>query len=476
MSIDIFPPGPKRKPIVGHLMEFRRDPIKFLMNSAREHGDIVHLKFGPQGIYMFNNPDYVKDVLVTNNRNFVKSRGLEMAKKFLGEGLLTSEGEFHRRQRRLAQPAFHHRRINAYATVMAQYTERAQTRWQNGETLDISQEMMRLTLAIVGKTLFDADVESEAGEIGQALTDIMKLFDRITMPFTWLLEKLPLPSNFRFAKAKLRLDQTIYRIINERRATGEDRGDLLSMLLLAQDEEGDGTGMTDEQLRDEAMTIFLAGHETTANALTWTWYLLSQHPDIEARMHAEIDSVLKGNLPTAEDVARLRYTEMVFAEAMRLYPPAWLIGRRALNDYPIDKYTIPARSIILMSPYVMQHDARYYPEPEKFDPERWKPGAREARPKFSYFPFGGGPRVCIGEPFAWMEGVLLIATIAQKWKMRLAAGQQIAMQPMITLRPKFGMRMQMERREDALSHAALPGSYAAEQEALMESGAEAKVG
>jgi len=476
MTTVTVPPGPKRKPLVGHLMEFRRDPIKFLMNSAHDYGDIAYLKFGPQGIYLFNNPDYIKDVLVTNNRNFVKSRGLEMAKKFLGEGLLTSEGEFHRRQRRLAQPAFHHRRINAYATVMAQYTQRAQTRWQNGDTLDISQEMMRLTLAIVGKTLFDADVEAEAGEIGQALTDIMKLFDRITMPFTWLLEKLPLPSNFRFAKAKLRLDQTIYRIINERRATGEDRGDLLSMLLLAQDEEGDGTGMTDEQLRDEAMTIFLAGHETTANALTWTWYLLSQHPDIEARLHAEIDSVLNGNLPTADDVARLKYTEMVFAEAMRLYPPAWLIGRRALNDYSIDKYTIPARSIILMSPYVMQHDARYYPEPEKFDPERWKPGEREARPKFSYFPFGGGPRVCIGEPFAWMEGVLLIATIAQKWKMRLAAGQQIAMQPMITLRPKFGMRMQMERREDALSHAALPGSFAAEQEALMESGAEAKVG
>ena len=476
MSTDTFPPGPKRKPIVGHLMEFRRDPIKFLMNSARDYGDIAYLKFGPQGIYLFNNPDYVKDVLVTNNRNFVKSRGLEMAKKFLGEGLLTSEGEFHRRQRRLAQPAFHHRRINAYATVMAEYTERAQTRWQNGETLDISQEMMRLTLAIVGKTLFDADVESEAGEIGRALTDIMKLFDRITMPFTWLLEKLPLPSNYRFAKAKLRLDQTIYRIINERRATGEDRGDLLSMLLLAQDVEGDGTGMTNEQLRDEAMTIFLAGHETTANALTWTWYLLSQHPDVEAKLHAEIDSVLKGNLPTAEDVARLRYTEMVFAEAMRLYPPAWLIGRRALNDYQLDKYTIPARSIILMSPYVMQHDARYFPDPFKFDPERWQPEAKEARPKFSYFPFGGGPRVCIGEPFAWMEGVLLIATIAQKWKMRLAAGQQIAMQPMITLRPKFGMRMHMERREDALSHAALPGSFAAEQEALMESGAEAKVG
>jgi cytochrome P450 len=275
-----------------------------------------------------------------------------------------------------------------------------------------------------------------------------------------LLEMLPLPSNFRFARARARLDETIYRIINVRRATGEDRGDLLSMLLLATDTEGDGTGMSDRQLRDEAMTIFLAGHETTANALTWTWYLLSQHTEVEARLHEEIDAVLQGRLPTAEDFPRLRYTEMVLAESMRLYPPAWAIGRRALADYRIGEYTIPARAIVLMSPYVMHRNPRYYPEPFRFDPERWTAEAREARPKFAYFPFGGGPRVCIGEGFAWMEGVLLIATIAQQWRMRLAPDQKVAPQPMITLRAKNGIRMQMEKRECGQ----LPSSQQSEME------------
>jgi cytochrome P450 len=458
-----YPPTPKARPIVGHLMEFRHDPLNFLLGSAQKYGDIVYFKFGPQDVFLINHPDYIRDVLVTHNHNFVKSRGLEMAKKFLGEGLLTSERDFHRRQRRLAQPAFHHKRIKAYGEVMTDYAARASERWPEGGTLDISEEMMRLTLAIVGKTLFDADVESEAKEIGEALTDIMQLFDRITTPFSWLLDKLPLPSNFRFVKAKRRLDATIYRIINERRATGVDRGDLLSMLLLAQDEEGDGGSMTDLQLRDEAMTIFLAGHETTANALTWAWYLISQHPEIEAKLHAEIDSALGGGLPTAEDTARLRYTEMVFAEAMRLYPPAWTVGRRALEDYTIDEYVVPAGSIILMSQYVMHHDARYYPEPFKFDPERWRQEARAARPKFSYFPFGGGPRVCIGEPFAWMEGVLLIATIAQRWRMRLAEGQRVEHKPMITLRPRHGMRMKLERRETATAQQPLALNRAANQ-------------
>jgi cytochrome P450 len=446
MALAVHPPGPKRKPVVGHLMEFRRDPLGFLLGAAQTYGDLVHFKFGPQDIYFINSPDTVRDVLVTNNRNFTKSRGLEMAKKFLGEGLLTSEGEFHRRQRRLAQPAFHHKRIAAYADVMARYGARRRARWQDGETLDIAQEMMSLTLAIVGKTLFDADVEGEAKAIGGALADIMHMFDRMTTPFPWLLELLPLPSNRRFARARARLDETIYRIINERRATGEDRGDLLSMLLLATDTEGDGTGMSDQQLRDEAMTIFLAGHETTANALTWTWYLLSEHPEVEARLHDEIDAVLEGRLPTADDFPRLRYTEMVLAEAMRLYPPAWAIGRRAISDYHIGDYTVPARAIILMSPYVMHRTPRYYPEPLVFDPERWTIAAREARPKFAYFPFGGGPRVCIGEGFAWMEGVLLIATIAQQWRLRLAPGQRVAPQPMITLRAKNGIRMQLEKR------------------------------
>jgi cytochrome P450 len=453
------PPSNPGKPIVGNLIEFRRDPLKLLLDSAREHGDVVHLKFGPQDVYLFNHPDYIRDVLVTNSRNFHKSRGLQVAKKFLGESLLTSEGEFHRRQRRLAQPAFHRQRINAYAAVMADYGARAAGRWSRGETLDISQEMMRLTLAVVGKTLFDADVESEASEIGAALTDVMQLFKRITNPFSALLDKLPLPSNFRWLKAKERLDSTIHRIIDERRASGEDRGDLLSMLLLAQDEEGDGGSMDNTQLRDEAMTLFIAGHETTANALTWTWYLLSQHPEVEARLHKEIDSVLGGRLPGADDVARLTYTEMVFAESMRMYPPAWTLGRRALTDYQVGEYIIPANSIILMSPWVTQHDARFFPEPFKFDPERWTTEARESRPKFSYFPFGGGPRVCIGEQFAWMEGVLLIATIARQWKLRLAPGHPVDTKPMVTLRPRYGMKMIVESREVWSSGFSLPSGY-----------------
>jgi cytochrome P450 len=441
------PPQPRGRLVLGNLLEFRHDPLSFLLALARRHGDVVLFKLGPQEVFFINHPDLIRDVLVTHNTNFIKSRGLQMAKRFLGEGLLTSEGEFHRRQRRLAQPAFHRQRINAYGLAMVDYADRAHSRWEDASVVDISQEMMRLTLAIVGKTLFDADVEAEASEIGEALSAIMKLFDRITMPFSALLNRLPLPSNFRFQKASQRLDATIYRIIEERRRSGEDRGDLLSMLLVAQDTEGDQTGMTDLQLRDEAMTLFLAGHETTANALTWTWYLLSQHPEVEARLHAEIDSVLEGRRPTADDFPQLRYTEMVFAESMRLYPPAWAMGRQVLNDYTVGGFVAPASAIILMSPYVMHHDPRYYPDPTEFDPERWTAEARASRPKFAYFPFGGGPRVCIGEQFAWMEGVLLIATIARRWRMRLAEGQRVDTRPMITLRPRYGMRMRVERRE-----------------------------
>jgi cytochrome P450 len=323
---------------------------------------------------------------------------------------------------------------------------RTAARWHDGETLDISQEMMRLTLAIVGKTLFDADVEREADEIGAALTAVMELFDMLLMPFSELLEKLPLPHVRRFRRAKERLDETIYRIIEERRGSVEDRGDLLSMLLSARDEEGDGGGMSDLQVRDEVMTLFLAGHETTSNALTWTWYLLSQHPEIEAKLHEELCAVLEGRTPTFEDVPRLRYTEMVLAESMRLYPPAWAIGRLTLKDYEVGGYTIPARSLVLLSQYVTHRDARFFPDPARFDPERWTPEAKESRPQFSYFPFGGGPRRCIGEGFAWMEGILLIATLAAHWRMRLVPNHRVETNAVITLRPKYGMRMTLEKK------------------------------
>ncbi|MEW6731701.1 MAG: cytochrome P450 [Acidobacteriota bacterium] len=443
-----FPPGPRDTIFWRELRAFRRNMTGYLLNLARTYGDIVHFKLGPRHAFLLNHPDYIKDVLVTNNKNFVKSRGLERAKIFLGEGLLTSEAEFHMRQRRLSQPAFHRQRIASYADIMAAYGARQRDRWQDGAQLDIAQEMMRVTLAIVGKTLFDADVESEAQDVQVAIADILEHFNLLILPFSELLDKLPfsLPSAKRFQKACARLDEIVYRIINERRSNRTDRGDLLSMLLLAQDEEGDGSSMTDIQLRDEVMTIFLAGHETTANALTWTWYLISQHPEVEAKLSQELDTVLAGRLPNTDDLARLRYTDMVLAESMRLYPPAWGLGRRALNDYPVGGYIIPANSIVFVSQYVMHHDPRYYPDPHVFNPERWHPEAQAARPKFSYFPFGGGPRQCIGDSFAWMEGVLLIATYAQKWRMRLVPGHPVATQPLVTLRPKHGMLMTVHHK------------------------------
>ena len=312
----------------------------------------------------------------------------------LGDGLLTSEGDHHRRQRRLVQPAFHRDRLAGYGAVMVERSAVVRDQWQSGQPFDVLQEMMRLTLAIVAKTLFSTDVDSEADDIGAALTQVFDLFEIILMPFSEILEKLPLPAVRRFHRARKRLDETIYRLIAERRAEGRDAGDLLSMLLLARDEDGRG-GMTDEQVRDEALTLFLAGHETTADALTWAWYLLSQNPQAEAAFHAELDRVLAGRLPSFDDLPQLRYTESVFAEALRLYPPAWGIGRRALEDYPVGDFVIPARSVVLMSPYVVHRDPRWFPDPLVFRPERWLV-EDPARPKFAYFPFGGGARVCIG--------------------------------------------------------------------------------
>ena len=457
MTTALRPPGPRRRYPGEFTVALARDPIGFLTRLARDHGDVAAFTMAGQPMLFVNHPDLVREVLVTKQRSFYKGRGLERAKRLLGEGLLTSEGEFHRRQRRLAQPAFHRQRVAAYGDVMAAYAARTGERWRHGATLDVADEMMRLTLAIVGKTLFDADVEGEAREIGEALTESFKSFTYAVLPFGELLDRLPLPPTIRFNRARARLDATIYRMIDERRRSGADRGDLLSMLLLATDAEGDGTAMSDEQLRDEAMTIFLAGHETTSNLLTWTWYLLSQHPDAERRVHAEVDAVLgppaerasdtgEPRLLGADDLPRLPYTRLVLAESMRLYPPAWIIGRRAIVEVEVGGYAVAPRTIVLMCQYVGHRDARWFPDPERFDPERWTPEAAAARPKFSYYPFGGGARVCIGEQFAWMEGTLLLATLAHRWRLRLAPGHPVALQPIITLRPKFGMRMMVERR------------------------------
>ncbi|MEO8579950.1 MAG: cytochrome P450 [Gemmatimonadales bacterium] len=439
------PPGPRARFPGDTLLQFARRRLPFLVESAKQYGDIVFFKVGNERIYLFNHPDLIRDVLVTNQKNFTKSRALVRAKRLLGEGLLTSEGEFHLRQRRLAQPAFHRDRITAYGLSMVEFAERTRSRWSDGVALDVHDDMMKLTLAIVAKTLFSADVEKEAAEIGEALTTAFEAFNIGILPFSELLEKLPLPYLKRFEAARARLDATIYRIIDERRATGADTGDLLSMLLLAQDAEGDGGGMTDTQVRDEAMTIFLAGHETTANALSWTWYLLSQHPDVEVRFHSEIDA-LGDRLLRPDDLASLPYTRMILAESMRLYPPAWAVGRRAINEFEAGGYQIPARSMVLMSQYIMHRDPRFHPDPERFDPERWRPEVAAARPRFSYFPFGGGTRICIGEQFAWMEGILILATIAQKWRLRYAGGRSPMIEPQITLRPAGGITMSAEGR------------------------------
>jgi cytochrome P450 len=437
----IFPPGPKPSIFSTFVYRPGRDPLTFFSNLAREYGDLAYLRMAGEHLFIASDLGVIRDVLVTHNQNFHKSRGLERIKILLGEGLLTSEDAFHLRQRRLMQPAFHRDRIAAYASTMVTYADRVRRGWTPGSTIDVAREMSRLTLLIVGKTLFDADVESQARDVGDAMSGLMDSFWTLMLPFGETLQRLPLPHIRRGRKARERLDAIIYGIIRERRANLGDRGDLLSMLLLAQDDEDKGLGMTDRQVRDEAMTIFLAGHETTANALTWTWYLLSQSPEVERRLHVEIDSVLNGRLPTVADIDRLPYTTRVITESMRLYPPAWLVGRRAINEYSIGRYHVPARSIIVMSQWIVHRDARHYVDPERFDPDRWTPEFKAALPRFAYFPFGGGPRQCIGESFAWMELVLLVATLAQQWRFALLPGHPVVPQAAVTLRPRYGMKM-----------------------------------
>jgi cytochrome P450 len=443
MSTALKPPGPTGSPVTGCYREFRKSAASFLLSVAREYGEVAYFRLGFQHIYLVNRSDLIEEVLVTSQANFTKSRILKRAKILLGEGLLTSEGEFHVRQRKMIQPAFYRERLIRYAADMVACTEIAQSRWSPGEIRDIADEMMRLTLAIVGRTLFATEIDRDAAEVGRAMTTIVSTYHNLYSPFSRLKQRLPLPSVRRAYEARDYLEKTIFRLIDERRSSGEDRGDLLSMLVQASD---DGNArMSNRQVRDEALTLFLAGHETTATALTWTFYLLCMHPEIESRLREEITSVLGGRAAAFDDLPRLTYTEMVLAESMRLYPPAWVIGRMTKQHYRLDHYELKPGSICLMSPYVMHRNPRYYSDPERFDPERFTPEARQERPKFTYFPFGGGPRVCIGERFAWMEGVLVLATILQKWQMRLVPGQIVEPEPQITLRTRSGVKVILER-------------------------------
>jgi cytochrome P450 len=442
-----LPPGPKGRPIIGNVFEPRGDAIGYFTKCFREYGDIVFLRFLGVPMCLINRPDCIESVLVTQHNNFEKSKDYRALRRVLGNGLLTSEGEFWRRQRKLVQPAFHQARIAAYAEVMVAYTERMLASWKDGEERDVHEAMMRLTLDIVAKTLFDTDVSREAEDVGAALQVLMSKFFRQAGFALLLPRSIPIPTTRHLRRAIGQLDKVIYEIIRRRRAGGSGTGDLLSVLLQAQDDEG--LRMTDRQLHDEIMTLFLAGHETTANALSWTWLQLGQHPEVEEKLAEELQRVLDGRAPSAADLPRLTYTDMVLREAMRLYPPVWVIGRRALAPFRMGEYDLPAETNVLMSQLITHRDARYFPEPERFDPDRWSPSDPRniSLPRFAYFPFGGGPRVCVGAGFAMMEAVLLLATIAQKFRLTLVPGQNVKYLPSVTLRPKSGIRMVAERHQ-----------------------------
>lgn len=429
------------------MRELTRDK-QALFRRMASMGDVTQIKLGfVQPIALATHPDHVKLVLVTHQKNFSKGPGLAITKPLLGEGLLTSEGDFHLRQRRLIQPAFHRERIAGYGTIMSSYAEETQRTWTNGSTRDIHDDMMALTLAIAGKTLFNVDVGHEAELVGEALELSLKMFNYTTaLPLGAFWERLPLPWIRQMHRARADMGKFVRRLIHERRTSGTNTGDLLSMLIDARDPEDNDKGMNDQQVYDELLTLLLAGHETTATALSWTWYLLSQHPAVEAKLHAELDTVLAGRTPTVEDLPRLSYARMVLNEVLRVYPPAWLIGRQALGDIALGEYRIKAGTVILMPTFIIHRDPRWWSNPDQFDPERWAPDAPNDRPKFAYFPFGGGTRLCVGEQFAWMEGVLLLATIAQRWKLKHDPNHVVEPEALLTLRPRYGMRMEMTRR------------------------------
>ena len=439
----------------GSLPEIRRDPLAFLSRVGSEHGDIVRIKLGPLDAFVLKHPDDIEQVLITHQHRFIKGRTLSRARRLFGNGLLTSDGALHSRQRRLVQPAFHRARLNDYAAIMTAAAAARRDTWRDGDVIDIAREMNRLTLAISARLLFGADGDAIAAEIGDALDIVSSHFEVAVLPFTFL-DLLPLPHARRFRAARGTLDRAIYGAIARRRRDDGKRGregsrplfpdDVLSLLMEARD-EGDGAPMSDTQRRDELVTLLLASHETTANALAWTWFLLSEHAGTAERMHGEIDAVLgAGRLPTAADVQELPFTRMVFAESMRLYPPAWLIARVAVEDHEARGSTIPRGAIVVLSPWIAHRNKNHFPDPERFEPDRWRLDPPGGRPRFSYFPFGGGSRGCMGEAFAWMEGVILLAVIAQRWSFRLVDASHPEMHPGLTLTPKSGIRVRVDER------------------------------
>jgi cytochrome P450 len=442
---DQRPPGPPQTWLFGNLKEFGRDQLGMLTRWARDYGDLVSARFGARGVVFANHPELVEEILVNQNRKFIKHFRLRRTRRSLGYGLLTSEGEFWRSQRKLAQPAFHRERITAYARFMVEYTERMLQSWADGQVRDVQDDMMRLTLEIVAKTLFDAEISGETASASVAMETLMRCFIARTGSLVNPPQWIPTPLNLRVERAIRKLERIIVAIIAERRKTGTDRGDLLSMLLEAQDEES-GRRMSDQQLRDEVMTLFMAGHETTANTLAWAWVLLSEHPDVEARLHAELDLVLGGRPPGIADLPRLRFAESIVSETLRIYPTVWMIGREAIEPVELDGYRIPAGTTVFMPQWVVHRDCRWYDDPEEFRPDRWEDGLIQRIHRYAYFPFGGGPRICIGNQFALMEATLILATIASEYHIRLAPDAVIVPLPTMTLRPAHGVKVILSRR------------------------------
>jgi len=439
-------PAAPRLPILGNFLAFQRNPLEFLSAMRRAHGDVVLVALGPLEATLLSHPDLVEDILVTRSRLWKKDRFLQTTlRPLLGDGLLSNEGDSWRKQRRLAQPAFHRNRIAAYGGIMIDHASRLAATWRDGEVRDIHKDMMRLTLAIVAEALFGADVGDRSDDVGEALEAILAM---VADPLSMLvpaLRRLPLARNRRFARAVTKLDAIIYGFIDERRkAETTQRSDLLSMLLEARDD--DGSRMTDAQLRDECMTLFLAGHETTAINLSWTWFLLSRNAEARAKLVRELDEVLGDRPATFADLPRLRYTGHVIAESLRLYPPAWSMGREACEDVDVGGYRIRRGHQVWFCPWSIQRDPRWFDAPDTFQPERWEDDLAKRLPRFAYFPFGGGPRLCIGQSFAQLEAVLLLATLARAFDVEVLPKPRATPAPSVTLRPKHGLRVRLTRR------------------------------
>ncbi len=443
-------PMPPANLLLGHARQMMRGAAEFLLESHRTHGDVVRLRFGTRIAIAAFHPDHVYHVLVKNRENYSKqARGYQKLRKILGNGLVTSEGDYWLRQRRLAQPAFAPQRLAGFAAAMVNAAHEMTIAWREpavrNQPLDIAAEMMRLTLRIVGETLLGTDVTGETNDVGAALTFVLEETSRrIHTPWDFS-ERVPTPKNRRFEQALDRLNAAVHRIIDDRRRRQTAAEDLLSMLMAATDNET-GSRMTDRQLRDEVMTFFLAGHETTAVALTWTWYLLSKHVAVRRRVEEEVDRVTGGRLPTVDDLPKLAYTRMVIQESMRLYPPVWGMARLSVEEDQLGDVVIPPRSPILLVQYATHRHREFWDNPEGFDPDRFLPEQTEKRHPYAYFPFGAGPRICIGNHFALMEALLIVATVASRWRLNLVPGAPVIPQARVTLRPKGGLLMAIQQR------------------------------